>query len=189
VVGGAAADRFGARNTAIGGLALFAIASSLIAIAGNAHTLIAARALQGIAAAFAVPSTMAHVRNSAALVRQPAAIGAWTGFLMLGFSVGPLIGGTLTHFASWRVIFWLNVALMFAATIGLGFGGGPTRRSEPDSSKSVDSLGFILLAVFMVSLIVALQELPYVPWRSIEVIGLTCPGILGPFVTWEWLPG
>jgi MFS family permease len=171
VMGGAAADRFGARNTAIAGLGLFAIASSLIAIAGNAQTLIAARALQGIAAAFAVPSTMADIRNSAPLVRQRAAIGAWTGYLMLGFSVGPLIGGALTHFTSWRAIFWLNVVLVSAAAIGLGLGGAPTRGAVSTLSKPLDSLGFLLLAVFMVSLIFALQELPHVPWRSIEVIG------------------
>src|SRR4029453_5135427 len=47
-MGGSAADRFGARKIAALGLALFAIASSLIAIAGEEATLIAARALQGI---------------------------------------------------------------------------------------------------------------------------------------------
>src|SRR6185503_12211329 len=50
VIGGAAADRFGARQTAMIGLALFAIASSIIAIAGDERTLLAGRAMQGLAA-------------------------------------------------------------------------------------------------------------------------------------------
>jgi hypothetical protein len=45
--------------------------------------------LQGLAAAFAVPSTLAAVDTSTALERRATAIGAWTGFLMLGFSIGP----------------------------------------------------------------------------------------------------
>ena len=114
VLGGLAADRFGARRTAMVGLALFAAASTLIAVAVGERTLISARALQGLAAAFAVPSTLADVRVAVPPERQGPAIGAWTGFLMLGFSVGPLIGGALTHLASWRAIFWLNVALMLS---------------------------------------------------------------------------
>jgi EmrB/QacA subfamily drug resistance transporter len=171
VLGGVAADRFGARKTAMVGLALFAIASALIAIAGSEATLIAARALQGVAAAFAVPSTLADVRTSAPSERQGAAIGAWTGFLMLGFSVGPLIGGALTHFASWRMIFWLNVVLMLAALAGLSLAGSGARRPAATADRPVDWLGFFLLAVFMVSLVMGLQELPHATWGSVEVAG------------------
>jgi len=171
VMGGAAADRFGARKTAMVGLALFAIASSLIAIAEEEATLLAARALQGIGAAFAVPSTLADVRITARPERQGTAIGAWTGFLMLGFSVGPVIGGALTHFASWRLIFWLNVVLMLAAISGLVFAGAVTRRPDATPRGSADWVGFILLAVFMVSLVFALQELPHVSIDSVEVAG------------------
>ncbi|HKE39990.1 MAG TPA: MFS transporter [Casimicrobiaceae bacterium] len=171
VMGGAAADRFGARKTAMVGLALFAIASSLIAIAEAEATVLAARALQGIGAALAVPSTLADVRITAPPERQGSAIGAWTGFLMLGFSVGPVIGGALTHFTSWRVIFWLNVVLMLAAIIGLVFGGAATRRPDATPRGAADWLGFVLLAVFMVSLVFALQELPHVSIDSVEVAG------------------
>ena len=38
---------------------------------------------------------------------------------MLGFSIGPLLGGALTHVTGWRVIFWLNVLLMLAGIAGL----------------------------------------------------------------------
>ena len=119
VLGGEAADRFGARVTAMAGLALFGVASCIIATAGTQPALLAGRALQGLAAAFAVPSTLAAVDTGAAPERRAAAIGAWSGFLMLGFSIGPLLGGALTHVTSWRVIFWLNVVLMAAAIAGL----------------------------------------------------------------------
>src|SRR5215469_18679588 len=91
VLGGQAADRFGARMASMVGLALFAVASCIIAAAGTQAVLLAGRALQGFAAAFAVPSTLAAVDTSAGPDRRAAAIGAWTGFLMLGFSIGPLL--------------------------------------------------------------------------------------------------
>ena len=119
VLGGRAADRFGARLASMVGLALFGVASCIIAAAGTQTALLAGRALQGLAAAFAVPSTLAAVDTSAAPERRGAAIGAWTGFLMLGFSIGPLLGGALTHITGWRVIFWLNIALMLVAIAGL----------------------------------------------------------------------
>src|SRR5262245_36709982 len=65
VLGGQAADRFGARLTAMAGLALFGAASCVIANAGSETTLLIGRALQGLAAAFAVPSTLAAVDANA----------------------------------------------------------------------------------------------------------------------------
>jgi MFS family permease len=171
VMGGAAADRFGARRTAMAGLALFAIASSIIAIAGDERTLLVGRALQGLAAAFAVPSTLAAVGISAPSERQGAAIGAWTGFLMLGFSVGPLIGGALTHFASWRVIFWLNAVLVLAAIAGLGRAGPTIRRPDGAQRGPADWLGLVLLATFMVALVFALHALPDAASAPVDVIG------------------
>ena len=171
VLGGAAGDRFGTRRTAMVGLALFAIASSIIAIAGDERTLLAARALQGLAAALAVPSTLADLRVTVPPERHGAAIGAWTGFLMLGFSVGPLLGGALTHAAGWRWIFWFNVGLMLLALAGLGHGASAARSPVSSQKRLTDWLGLALLATFMVSLVVALHALPDFASASVEVVG------------------
>ena len=64
VLGGQAADRFGARLASTVGLALFGVASCIIATAGTQTELLAGRALQGLAAAFAVPGTLAAVDAS-----------------------------------------------------------------------------------------------------------------------------
>lgn len=169
VLGGLAADRYGARRTAIAGLALFAIASAVIALAAGESTVIAARALQGLAAAFAVPSTLADVRLTIPVERHGSAIGAWTGFLMLGFSIGPLIGGALTHVSGWRMVFWLNVALMLIAIAGLVLSGPVARPAGGKEVKPVDWPGFVLLATFMVALIFALHALPHAAWTSAAV--------------------
>ena len=170
VLGGRAADRYGARLASIAGLVLFGLASCIIALAGSQTELLAGRALQGLAAAFAVPSTLAAVDANAAPERRAAAIGAWTGFLMLGFSIGPLLGGVLTHFASWRAIFWLNVLLMSAAIAGMASAGLATPSAHSAKSRRADWIGFVLLAVLMVSLVFGLHALPHARTAPLSTI-------------------
>jgi predicted MFS family arabinose efflux permease len=141
------------------GLVMFGVASVIIATARSPALLLSGRALQGLAAAFAVPGTLAAIETAAVPERKASAIGAWTGFLMLGFSIGPLLGGALTHFAGWRAVFWLNALLMLASAGGLL----PTR-DRPTGRltgriTAFDWAGFPLLAIFMTSLIFALRAL------------------------------
>jgi len=169
VLGGQAADRFGARLASMAGLALFGVASCIIAAAGTQAALLAGRALQGLAAALAVPSTLAAVDASATPQRRATAIGAWTGFLMLGFSIGPLLGGALTHLTGWRVIFWFNVVLMLAAIAGLASAG--SARASSSESRRADWIGFVLLTTLMVSLVFGLHALPQARTAPLPVVG------------------
>jgi MFS transporter, DHA2 family, multidrug resistance protein len=166
IVGGGAADQLGARRSSVAGIALFALASLIIALAPAGFVVVGARALQGLGAAFAVAGTLAAVTEAAPDSRRAEAIGAWTGFLMLGFSIGPLVGGAVTHFAGWRFIFWLNVAAMVPAGLILlrhaGTGGGRT--------ISMDWAGLGILAVFMVTLISGLQALAHVRINPLAAI-------------------
>ena len=156
ILGGEAADQFGARRSSALGIALFALASLIIAIAPHGFVVVGARALQGLGAAFAVAGTLAAVTEAAAEEKRAGAIGAWTGFLMLGFSIGPLVGGAVTHYAGWRANFWLNVLAMVPAGLVLWLNPGTgERRKNP-----VDWLGLGLLAIFMVTLISGLHALP-----------------------------
>lgn len=172
VLGGRAGDRFGARLASMGGFALFAAASVIIALSATEAALLAGRGLQGLAAALAVPCTLAAVDAGAGPQRRAAAIGAWTGFLMLGFSIGPLMGGALTHFIGWRAIFWLNALLMGAAMAGMAWAGPAAARSDRGTSGAIDWIGFILLAAFMAALIFGLHALPDARSAPLSVIGL-----------------
>jgi MFS family permease len=153
------------------GLALFALASCIIALAGTQAALLAGRAVQGLAAAFAVPATLAAVDSGAIAERRAAATGAWTGFLMLGFSIGPLFGGALAHFTGWRAIFWLNVVFMAAAIAGLAFAGAVTARAHVGQSRRTDWLGFVVLAAFMVALVFGLHAVPHARAAPLSVVG------------------
>jgi MFS family permease len=170
VLGGKAADLFGARLVSMVGLALFGVASCVIALASSENALLAGRALQGLAAAFAVPCTLAAVGTSAAPQRRAMSIGAWSGALMLGFSIGPLLGGLLTHTASWRVIFWLNIPLMCVTIAGLAAAHAAPAHRDRAPHPTIDWLGFILLATAMVSTILALQALPQAASAPLTVI-------------------
>ena len=171
VLGGRAADRFGARPASMVGLAVFGVASCIIALADTQSALLAGRTLQGFAAALAVPCTLAAVDANAAPERRAAAIGTWTGFLMLGFSIGPLLGGALTHITGWRAIFWLNALLMLVAIGGMASAGVATARADAKQGPRADWIGFILLATFMVALVFRLHALPHVEAAPLPVIG------------------
>jgi MFS family permease len=158
IVGGDAADQAGARKSSMAGIALFALASLFIALAPDGFVVVGARALQGLGAAFAVAGTLAAVTEAAPEARRAEAIGAWTGFLMLGFSIGPLVGGAVTHYAGWRFIFWLNVAAMVPAALMLVRHPGTSGRR----TTSMDWVGLGVLAIFMVTLISGLQALAHV---------------------------
>ncbi len=166
VLGGEAADRFGARRSSAAGMVLFASASLAIALAGDGMVAVAGRALQGVGAALAVPGTLAAVSQASPDADRGRAIGAWTGFLMLGFSIGPLVGGAVTHAAGWRVVFLINLALMVPAAAALflnpGAAGG---RANP-----IDGLGLGLLVVFMTTLVEGLRSVG-APLAAIGLIG------------------
>jgi MFS family permease len=170
VLGGRAADSFGTGRAAIAGLALFALASGVIAAAGSEIQLLAGRGLQGLAAAVAVPATLAAVSAGARRGRRAAAIAAWSGFLMLGFSIGPLFGGAVTEVAGWRAVFWLNPPLVLIATAGLAPAGLLPASSRHRPGRRGDWAGFVLLAVLMVSLVLALHGLPEAARAPIPVI-------------------
>jgi DHA2 family multidrug resistance protein-like MFS transporter len=166
VLGGEAADRFGAARSSAAGIALFALASLVIALAPDGRMVVAARALQGIGAAFAVPGTLAAVTHEHSESDHPRVIGAWSGFLMLGFSIGPLIGGALTHYAGWRAMFWLNLLLMAPAGLALWL-RPPAATARTDR---VDWLGLALLAVFMVALVEGLHGVAHLESAPASVL-------------------
>ena len=170
LLGGEAADRYGARRSSTAGIALFALSSLIIAVAPSGLVVIGARGLQRLGGAFAVAGTLAAATESPESERA-GAIAAWTGFLMLGFSIGPLVGGAVTHYAGWRFNFWLNVVAIAPAAILLAMRPGPPGRK----ADTLDWLGVGLLAVFMLALIAGLRALPAI--RSVPLATIV-PGAL-----------
>lgn len=120
VVAGRLGDIFGLRRMHLAGLALFILASLLCGLAPNLWLLVAARCLQGIAAAFLMTLTIALVRESAHPDRMGRAMGLLGTVSAIGTALGPSLGGFLVSTAGWQGIFLVQVPVA-AATLVLAF--------------------------------------------------------------------
>lgn len=109
LVAGSVSDLFGRKNVIKAGLIGFGVTSILCALAPNGTLLIIARALQGVAGALLVPSSLALIISTFTGRQQGKAIGTWTAWTGIAFIVGPLAGGILVDIASWPWIFLINI--------------------------------------------------------------------------------
>src|SRR3954451_22252106 len=114
LVGGSVGDQIGRRKVFSIGVALFTVASIVCGFAGSANALIAARALQGVGAAFLVPGSLAIIGATFPDAERGRAIGTWSAFTAITTAGGPVIGGWLIDHVSWRAVFFLNVPLAAA---------------------------------------------------------------------------
>lgn len=112
LVGGRAGDLFGRRRILLLGIALFTAASLAAGLATEMSVLLAARAVQGVGAALATPTTLSMITTLVpAGQRRTRAMVAYGAMAGLGITLGLVLGGVLTELASWRWVFWLNVPL------------------------------------------------------------------------------
>jgi DHA2 family multidrug resistance protein-like MFS transporter len=118
MVMGSLGDRFGRRRVLLIGAAAFGLASVFAAFAWSAQSLIAARALLGIAGATLAPSTLSLITN---MFRNPSertfAISMWVLSFSAGAVIGPGVGGILIGYFWWGSVFLLAVPAMILLLI------------------------------------------------------------------------
>lgn len=163
LVAGSVSDAYGRVLVLRIGLIGFGIASIAIAAAPSAEFLIVARGVQGAAAAFLVPSSLALITSNFSGAAQGRAIGIWTAMTTSAMIVGPLIGGLLVDLLSWRLAFLINVVPITATLILLARGGFRDTR-HPDAS--IDWLGATLCTLGLGAMVYALIEQPNFGWSS-----------------------
>ena len=108
LLGGRIADLLSRRKVFLTGLTLFTVASLVSGFAGNATELITARAVQGLSAALLTPSALALVMTNYEGDQRKKGLALWGAVGSLGVAVGVLVGGAITTWTSWEVIFWIN---------------------------------------------------------------------------------
>jgi len=172
---GSFADRFGARTVYIAGLAVFGLASLGCGLAPSTGTLIVARGIQGFGGAAMAVTTFALI---GAVYRGPdmgRAMGVFGAVTGLGAAVGPMLGGLLTQYLSWRAVFFLNFPLV-AVTIVLSLRvlGAEHRPGE----SRIDVPGMFTFAVCAGSLTYALTLAGTDGWMSPTVLGLLALAVL-----------
>ena len=163
LIGGSLGDIYGERRIFAIGVAAFGVLSVACALAPTMETLIAARALQGAAAALLTPSSLAIIVTAFPAEQRGPAIGTWTAWGGIAGIIGPLAGGAIVDNASWRWIFALNVPVV-AVTLVLIFAAVP--QTTRVVGRRVDFLGAALCTLGLGGFVFALIEQPHYGWSS-----------------------
>jgi EmrB/QacA subfamily drug resistance transporter len=156
LVFGTLADRFGRRRLLLIGVSIFGLASILAALSQSGDLLIGSRVLQGVGGAMILPSTLSIINATFRGRERGIAFAIWGSTIGGMAAVGPLLGGWLTTYFSWRWAFGINVPLGVAIIIGLLLFVSASKDDGP--VRRVDVIGAVLTVVTSASLVFGLIE-------------------------------
>jgi EmrB/QacA subfamily drug resistance transporter len=117
LLGGRIADLLPRRRVFLTGLSVFTVASLLSGFAGGAATLIAARAGQGLGAALMTPAALSFIMTTYSGAQRTRGLALWGAVGSLAIAGGVLLGGALTTWAGWQLVFWINVPIGAVAVL------------------------------------------------------------------------
>jgi DHA2 family methylenomycin A resistance protein-like MFS transporter len=183
---GALGDRVGAKKVFMAGFAIFTAASFACALAPNALTLIAARAVQGAGAAILVPNSLALLNHAYGDEKERGrAIGIWAAGASLALTAGPLAGGILIALVGWRSIFLVNLPI---GLIGLWLTWRYASETARSSNREIDLAGQGAAIGALGCLAGAIIEGGAVGWGNLYVVaGFAAAAILAAlFIVQEW---
>lgn len=155
LVGGAIGDRIGLRRTFVVGVAMFAAASLLTALAPGEAVLLAGRVLQGVGGAVLTTTSLALLRVTWA-GEAGRAIGLWTSLTSVATVGGPPLGGLIVQTVSWRWVFAINVPLAVVTVALALLGRGDDEQAQ--GRATLDVVGSLLVAVGLAGISYALVE-------------------------------
>ncbi|WP_422041794.1 MFS transporter [Roseibium sp.] len=184
-------DHFSRRSYFTVGAALFSLASLLAAVAVDGTMLIAARALQGIAAAIIFPTSIAILTTAFKPEERGVAFGYQTTVGAIFMASGPLIGGFLTEVVSWRMIFWIGIPFVFAIGVLLWLvwsADYEAKKTGPTlTAAGVDRSGPVFLILALLALVISVMQGPDWGWFSPLTISLFLFGcaLVTVFRYWE----
>jgi EmrB/QacA subfamily drug resistance transporter len=183
VTAAALGDRFGRRRLYAAGIVGFALASAACAASPSVGWLIAARAVQGVGAAFMMSLGLALLSAAFPAEKRGTAIGLFSAVTGIAVASGPIVGGAVVNGLDWTWIFWINVPIgLIAAPLVLA------RMREsfgPDTSLDLAGLGLVSTGAF--GIVWGLVRGNSAGWGSVEVVAALVAGALlvGAFVAWE----
>jgi EmrB/QacA subfamily drug resistance transporter len=177
VTGGRLGDILGRRKMFLFGVIVFALSSASIGMSPNETWLVAGRALQGLGAAFMMPATLSIITVTFPPEERGKAIGTWAGVSALALAIGPVVGGALTEYVSWRAIFFLNLPVAIGAVAVTLFATHESR--DETREHAIDWPGIATLSLGLSALVLALVEGNSWGWGSGRILGLFAAAAVG----------
>ena len=184
LLGARSGDLLGRRRTFLLGIAIFTVSSLFGGLAVTGCMLLSARALQGVGAALAAPSSLALLTTIFSDGPQRVrAIGLFTTVSAAGGAIGLVAGGALTQLVSWRWVMFVNVPIGIAVLLV----GRIALQETPRRSGHFDIAGAVTSTLGMVGIVFGLVEAGTHGWSSPLTIGSLAVGafLLGVFVRIE----
>ena len=171
LLGGRAADLLGRRRVFMAGTALFALASLACGLAGSATVLIAARVVQGMAAAIMTPTALSIVTTTFEQgAERNKALGIWAAIGGIGATAAWLVGGPITEELGWEWIFFINVPVALAV---VALSPALLRESrDTGRGRRFDIAGGLTITAALVALVYAVVEAPATGWGDGRTLGL-----------------
>src|SRR5712691_2305940 len=184
ITAGSFGDLLGRKRVFLLGVALFGAASLAAGLAQAPGELIAARVVQGAAAAAMIPQVLATFRAIFASKERGQAFGLYGAILGFASAIGLLLGGVLTEANlfgwSWRSVFFINIPV---ALFSLAAGARLVPETRERSARRPDLLGATLLTAALVAVVYPLLEGRQLGWPAwgwlLLAGGLVTLGVLG----------
>jgi EmrB/QacA subfamily drug resistance transporter len=183
--GGRAADLLGRRRMFLAGLGIFTASSFASAVAPTADALFAARAGQGLGAALLSPAALAIIMTAFTGHERAKALAAWGAVGGAGAAIGVLVGGLLTEFTDWRVIFYVNLPV--AAVLAIAALTVIPADTRTPQWKGLDLRGALLATMSLGAIVFAITQGETAGWASAQtlLVGLGGLGGLAVFAARE----
>lgn len=181
---GALGDRIGAKRVFMAGFAIFTAASLACALSPNAVVLIAARLVQGLAAAILVPNSLALLNHAYTDERERGrAVAIWAAGASLALTAGPFVGGALITLVGWRAIFLVNLPV---GLIGLWLSWRYATETTRAHSREIDLPGQVAAIGALGALAGAIIESGALGWDHPVVLAAAAAALVaGVLFVWR----